>query len=186
MDSDQTMQTHSEMIRAYIRAKDENRPYLMKRTFAESVILEMAVETASITFPPVTQGLGAVTQVLVRDFGRTFENVYTFCLTDPPRNNDSPFTCDWLVSMSEKESGVVRVGCGRYDWFFQTKKPGLVEKLKIVVSIMLVLPPHNLCPVMDWICALPYPWCQREGAANEMPNIGGLKAVSEYITRPRA
>ena len=180
------MQAHSEMIRAYIRAKDENRPYLMQRTFADSVILEMAVETASITFPPLTEGLDAVTQVLVRDFGRTFENVYTFCLTAPPINSDNPFSCDWLVVMSEKESGVVRIGCGLYDWFFQTKKPGLVEKLKIVISIMLVLPPDNLRPVMDWICALPYPWCQGERAAKEMPNIGGLKAVSEYITRVRA
>ena len=37
------MQTAQESIATYIRAKDENRPYLMTRAFAEAASVEMVV-----------------------------------------------------------------------------------------------------------------------------------------------
>lgn len=179
------MQTHSEMIRAYIRAKDENRPHLMRRIFAETATLEMVVQTGTISFPPISRGVDTITQVLVRDFGKTFENVYTFCLTDAPSNDNGPFSCNWLVGMSEKETGTVRVGCGRYDWIFQTGGARLVEKLSITIHLMLVLSGQDLRPVMDWLSKLPYPWCPAEKAANGMPSVPDLKPAFDYINRVR-
>ena len=79
------MQTPSEAIQTYLRAKDENRPHLMKRVFAETAELEMTVETDAISFPPLTVGVDEITRVLVRDFDQINENVYTFCLTNPRR-----------------------------------------------------------------------------------------------------
>lgn len=180
------MPTHSELIRTYIQAKDENRPHLMKRAFADDATLEMIVETGAITFPPLSRGIEAITRVLVRDFGQTFENVYTFCLADPSKATDSPFSCSWLVGMSEKESGAVRVGCGRYDWIFQDDDPFLVQKLKITVSSMLVLSPRFLHPVMERLSTLPYPWCGVERATAGLRGVPGLEDVFAHIDRVRA
>jgi hypothetical protein len=55
--------TRSEGIQTYLRAKDENRPHLMKLVFAETAKLEMTVETGAISFPPLTSGVDAITQV---------------------------------------------------------------------------------------------------------------------------
>src|SRR5437762_1947864 len=107
------MPTTSECIATYLRAKDENRPHLMKFAFAETATLETIVETTAISFPPVTSGRNKIAQVLVRDFVNTYENIYTFCFADsPPKGKTGNYTCRWLVGMSEKTSGSVRVGCG--------------------------------------------------------------------------
>jgi hypothetical protein len=91
------MPARSERIQTYIHAKDENRPHLMKFAFAETAKLRMAVETDTISFPPLTDGIDAITQVL-RDFGQVYENVYTFCLGDPPKGNVDKYTCPWIDS----------------------------------------------------------------------------------------
>ena len=125
------MPSVQESVEIYIRAKDENRPYLMERAFAENATLEMVVNSGTISFPPISIGLQSISDVLVRRFAQTYENVHTFCLASPPRNHEVKFSCDWLVGMSEKESRRVRVGCGRYDWLFQSQGQRLVEQLTI-------------------------------------------------------
>src|SRR5574340_1854084 len=102
-----------EAIETYIRAKDENRPYLMGRAFAEDIALEMIVKSGTISFPPISSGLESVSDVLVRRFAQTYENVHTFCLASPPRTNHiGAFSCSWLFAMSDKEARTPRVGCG--------------------------------------------------------------------------
>ena len=144
-------QTAQESIRTYIRAKDENRPHLMKYAFAEEARLEMVVKTGTISFPPLATGLESITDVLVRRFAQSFENVYTFCLAPPPQAHDAIFSCKWLVGMSEKETRRVRVGCGRYDWLFQSKGPRLAQRLTITIELMQVLPPERLPSVIAWL-----------------------------------
>jgi hypothetical protein len=177
--------TRSEAIQAYLRAKDENRPHLMKLAFAEGAGLEMTVETDTISFPPVTKGIDAITQVLVRDFGQVYENVYTFCLTTPPSSTDGIFRCRWMVGMSEKASGAIRVGCGYYDWSFQISEPHLVEKLGITIKMMEVLPSDYLRPVMGWLPRLPYPWCPTSEATKGMPDLAALEEVRKFIDQGR-
>src|SRR5260370_41926684 len=111
------------LVGAYIRAKDENRPYLMERAFAENAILEMVVNSGTISFPPISNGLRSISDVLVRRFAQTFENVHTFCLAPPPRDDAVGFSCDWLVGMSEKDSRSVRVGFGQFDWVLPPQAP---------------------------------------------------------------
>jgi hypothetical protein len=177
--------TRSEAIQAYLRAKDENRPHLMKLAFAVDAGLEMTVETDTISFPPVTKGIDAITQVLVRDFGQVYENVYTFCLTAPPSSTDGVFRCRWMVGMSEKASGAIRVGCGYYNWSFQISEPHLVEKLGITIKMMEVLPSDYLRPVMSWLHRLPYPWCPTSEATKGMPDLAAFEEVRKFIDQGR-
>lgn len=176
------MKSSAELIHNYILAKDGNRPYLMKNSFAEHAVLEMVVSPGTIAFPSLTTGVEAMMDVLVRQFGKTYENIYTLCLANPPQKTGDSYACKWLVVMSEKESGAVRFGAGNYDWLFQKEEPYLVEKLTITIKLMQTLPKETLDSFMDWISNLPYPWCPVEIAINNTPKVDGVQAVIDYIS----
>ena len=180
------MQTAHESIATYIRAKDENRPYLMAQAFGEAVTLEMVVKTDTISFPPISNGLETISDVLVRRFAQTYENVRTFCLTPPPRIDAVSFSCHWLVGMSEKKGRMVRVGCGRYDWKFRAQGPRLVERLTITIDLMQSLAPDRLSSVMDWLYGLPYPWCSAQQALVAAPALDDLELIRLYLARGSA
>ena len=178
-------QTPEYLLRTYFHAKDENRPHLLTRVFSESARLEMIVKTGTISFPPTSEGVDAIADVLVRRFAQTYENVYSFYLQRPPAVASS-FSCDWLVGMSEKASGAARVGCGRYDWSFRQNAPVTVDRLVITIEAMPVLAPGDLAPVMGWLTALPYPWCSAASAIAAAPSIEALAPVLRYVGRDAA
>ena len=177
--------TPAELIRTYIRAKDDNRPYLMRRAFAESAELEMVNLTSAVEFPPITRGLGAITETFIRRFNQTYENVITLCLSAPPKETATQFSCDWLLGMSEKDGGALRSGCGRYDWSFQPGVGGLVERLKITIELMPPVPAAQFDPVLDWLAALPYPWCSHQDALRAPPSLEALGPILTHL-RDRA
>jgi hypothetical protein len=141
--------TAEEVLRTYFRAKDENRPHLMRDAFSDTATLETIIKTNAISFPPIARGLAPITDALVRKFAQLYENVYSFYLERPPSHVPvSTFSCDWLVGMSEKASGKTRVGCGRYDWQFQPEEPRLADHLVITIKAMQVLSADHLEPVL--------------------------------------
>lgn len=152
----------------------------MARAFAGNASLEMVVKTDAIAFPAVSNGLAAITDVLGSKFAQSYENVYTFCLQSPPQTPVERFDCKWMVGMSEKQTGNARVGCGRYEWTFQREQPFLVERLRITIESMLTFPPENLPLIMEWIGALPYPWCSGELIAEHAPRIAGIVPILKY------
>jgi hypothetical protein len=176
------MSTPADIVETYIRAKDGNRPHLMAAAFAEAAKLEVIVKAGAISFPPTTTGLQAITDVLVRTFVQTYENVYTFCLSTPPATGQS-FRCRWLVGMSERVSGVVRVGCGSYEWDFLDVDPWLARRLVITIEQMEVAPTTDLAAVMGWLGRLPYPWCPLERATSSAPNLESLAPLLALLSR---
>ena len=128
------MSDQARAIEAYLRAKDENRPFLIPEAFDEDAVLAIAVRSGAISFPPSTRGRDAITGVLVREFGATWENVRTLCLASPPGRDDDAFSCRWLVGMSSKADRTVRVGGGRYDWRFRAREPRLADSLAITID----------------------------------------------------
>lgn len=177
------MPSAQEAVEIYIRAKDENRPYLMERAFAENAALEIIVNSGTISFPPISIGLQSISDVLVRRFAQTYENVHTFCLAAPPRNDEVDFSCDWLVGMSEKDSRSVRVGCGRYHWLFQSQSQRLVERLTITIHLMESLAPSRLASVTNWLSRLPYPWCRAQAALTGIPSLQELNPIRQNLAR---
>jgi hypothetical protein len=177
------MPTPSDAVTTYILAKDGNRPFLMRHAFAEDAELEMVVKTDAISFPSSAKGLSAIEEILVRRFGVDYENVYTFCLSKPSEADRSHFACHWLVGMSGKSNGQIRIGCGRYDWFFRSNGAGLVERLVIAIDVMKVLPAAELAHSMNWLSGLPYPWCTPDQAVGTMPKIDGLAEIEAYLKR---
>jgi len=174
------MPTPAQCIVTYLQAKDGNRPFLMPRAFAEGTSLEMVVNTDAISFPSAVSGCDTITDVLIRQFAGAYENVYTICLAPPPAPGLRHFACDWLVGMSSRKGGEIRVGCGRYDWTFAASD-GRVERLKITIEQMQILPPERLDAVMNWFAALAYPWCSAAEAARTMPALPELAAIATRI-----
>lgn len=170
-------------IESYLRAKDENRPFLMERAFASDATLEVVAAAGTISFPPITHGRDAITDVLVRRFAQSYENVHTFCLADPPREEAAGFVCDWLVGMSEKDGGRVRIGAGRYDWRFRPQADRLAGRLTITIRSMESLDAACLRPVMDWLGRLPCPWCAVPVALAGAPPLAALEPIRACLTR---
>ncbi len=167
-------------IEAYIRAKDENLPSLMERAFDQDATLRMVVRSDAISFPPIANGREAITAVLVREFGRTYENVRTLCFGSPPGSSDEHFSCSWLVGMSAKDGGVIRVGCGRYNWSFRAHAPRLATRLEITIDVVQVLAANNLSAVRNWLFALPYPWCPIQTAFEAAPQLEPLESIRQW------
>jgi hypothetical protein len=173
------MPTPAEAVRTYILAKDGNRPFLMREAFSEDAELEMVVKTDAISFPGAAKGLGKLEDVLVRRFGVESENVYTFCLSEPCEAGSVHFQCPWLVGMSSRATGEIRVGCGRYDWYFG--RQGKVSKLVIGIDVMKILPADEVEAMMRWLSALPYPWCGPGRVLQSIPAHEDLAEIVAYL-----
>jgi len=159
------MSSPFDAVSNYFYAKDGNRPFLMRRAFTHDIELEMIVKTEAISFPASTRGLAAVEDVLGRRFANDMENVYTFCLSRPTEENRHHFPCHWIVGMSAKNNGPIRVGSGRYDWYFTPDARCLVRRLVITIDVMQVFPESSIDVIMGWLTDLPYPWCSAEEAS---------------------
>ena len=177
------------LLADYIRAKDENRPHLIGQVFSDTACLEMCVKTDAISFPAISQGSATIADVLVRRFNQTYENIYTFYLDRPIAGSATPpavFACDWLVGMSEKATGHVRVGCGRYEWVFrQDAFPPRVERLAITIEAMQTLPAASLPHILHWLLPLDYPWSSASAVRAFAPKLPLLEPVLDYLGRPR-
>jgi hypothetical protein len=175
------MNSPQRSIEHYIRAKDGNRPHLLDQAFTPEAMLDMVVRTGSIAFPDHVEGRGAIGDVLVSWFNQAFENVYTFCLGSPPHANARTYECKWLVAMSDRHSGEVRVGCGRYDWRF-SHESGLAEGFTITIEHMKTLPEAELTAVMAWVSRLEYPWCRAAAVLGGVPDSRELEDVVQYLS----
>lgn len=175
--------TSEALLRDYFHGKDENRPLYIARAFAPDARLRMILKTQAIAFPSEVEGEPGIADTLVRKFGQTYENVYTFYLARPTAGARlDQFVCDWMVAMTDKTSSQVRVGCGSYDWRFQAD-PHLVRELAITIDAMEVLPAETAGAVFDWITALPYPWTDRAAISAGAPALLALRPVLAYLNR---
>ena len=170
-----------QVLRNYLHAKDENRPHLLGVTFHADAVVEVLSHSEAISFPAVTQGREAISDVLVRQFGQTYENIYSFYLSRPSGAADA-FSCPWLVAMMVKADGAVRVGCGRYDWTFGTQPPRLASRLVITISAMAVLPNSTADSVLGWILGLPYPWATLDRILANAPDISAVREVLRSLS----
>ena len=167
-------------IENYIFGKDGNRPDLLRNAFSLDATLNVSVQTSSIRFPPNVQGRENIAEVLVRGFSLQYENIYTFCLGAPPKPVANVHRCKWLVGMSTKATGELRVGCGEYHWVFSPQS-GLAIQLSIVIEHMLECPPHHMRKIMDWLQGRRYPWCESTDMLGSAPPLSCLQPVLVYI-----
>lgn len=175
--------TPRQCIQSYIAAKDGNRPTLLNRAFARHAMVEMRVATSAIQFPSVIEGIDDIAQELVRNFAIRYEDIYTFCIGEPPTDSAcEEFKCDWFVCMANKSDGGIRVGCGEYTWRFRADDDGSVEGLRITIEAMTELPANARTPIIEWAQSLDYPWCAGDKAVDGLRR-SGLGEVAAFLSR---
>ncbi|MCG8334104.1 MAG: hypothetical protein MJE63_06275 [Proteobacteria bacterium] len=170
------------IIDKYIRAKDTNKPYLLADVFTKSAKLDMVLDTTAISFPSKVEGEANISRTLVSDFNKTYENIYTICFDDSVKQENNTLICKWLVGMSEKENGSVRVGCGQYKWHFTKSNIPRVQTLSIVVGEMVSLSSYYRTDVLFWLDNLSSVWINSQEALQSMPTIEDLKSIRQIVT----
>lgn len=174
------MNNATKAIEHYIFGKDGNRPDLLRHAFSLDASLNVRVQTSTILFPPCVSGREAIAEVLVRSFSQQYENVYTFCFGDPPKPEANVHKCKWLVGMSTKATGELRVGCGEYHWVFSPQS-GLAIQLSITIKHMLECPSEHRRKIMDWLQGRSYPWCESTDMLDSAPSLNCLQPVLVYV-----
>ena len=174
----------SNLIESYIDAKDGNRPHILGDAFESDAELKMEIKTDKISFPGAIKGVGGIAKVLVSEFAQKYENVYTYCMGEPPEAGNS-FCCYWLVCMTEKGTGAARVGYGRYQWDRRSEK-GKISMLRITIEEMHTLPSEWSPQILVWAQALPYPWCPFDALARTAPALSPVQGVVSELTRRAA
>lgn len=169
-------------ISTYIRAKDGNRPWLMKLAFSPDVQLRMKVDNDNIDFPAQASGLTEVTDTLVRNFARENDNVFTFCLNDSLSVQGQQLNCDWVVFMTDRDTGRVRIGWGQYQWDFNNEEMPLIRRLEIRIEQMDLLPALDDDAVFSRICALPYPWLERSTLLEQVKQTPCSDDLARFLT----
>ncbi|BBB24692.1 nuclear transport factor 2 family protein [Amphritea japonica] len=164
---------YQNLISQYIKAKDNSKPHIMAKVFAEQAVLKMDVQTDNISFPAEVQGVDKITRTLVQDFNNSYDNIYTLCITNSvnQHQHQNHLSCRWLVCMTEKSSGSLRLGYGDYHWRFEGQSSGLISQLKITIDDMQILPEGIETEILCWFDTLPYPWALSSELKTTMPDI---------------
>jgi len=170
-------------IGAYVRARDSNRPHLMKAAFTDAAVLQIRVEPGASNVHSDLVGRKAIVDTLVTRFNQAWENIYTLCIGARPAADVEAFSCAWLVVMSSKSNGSCRIGWGRYDWTFDLESQR-ARSLAIVVSAMKVVT-TDVGPLMDWVSLLPYPWCGGAEIMAAPPPIPHVRSILEHLKATR-
>jgi len=82
--------------------------------------------------------------------------------------------CQWMVGMTELESGSPRFGYGTYHWKFSSmsaKEKSLVQQLTITIAKMDVLPVNSGSQVLPWLSTLTHPWTTFAEIASSAPDL---------------
>ena len=179
-DIQQQMNIRADTINKYILGKDCNRPFLLNDAFTTDATLETNVQTETIDFPKSLSGRDAIVDTLVRKFNQQYENIYTFCIAAEPHTDKEIFSCHWMVVMTAKEDKSLRIGCGQYDWVFESATDR-ASSLCITINMMETSPPSKTENVLNWASNLPYPWCSLTELTLQLPNEPLLLRVTNFI-----
>lgn len=172
---------YKRLMTRYIKAKDESKPHLMASVFTTNATLSMKVESDNISFPSETAGLNDITEVLIGNFNQSYENIYTICLNDTWQQLSNTVNCRWLVAMTEKSSGLARVGFGEYHWVFETQGLNLVSHLTIIIEDMQIYPAEQQAEIMGCFENLPYPWAATAEVLVAMSDVTVLGDIVSKI-----
>ena len=166
---------HDRIVRAYLEAKDYQRPHRFAEAFTDDARFRttFAFDTDWNSSDAV-HGLPAITETF-RRLGAGFENLVTFCLPESLRWEDDALHMRWVVFMTGRKSGQIRVAWGDYQWRF-TAINRRATSLDVHMHAMRELPSNPR--LLDWAMALPHVWCTGAVARRCLPHaaIPGLSA----------
>jgi hypothetical protein len=172
------------LLERYVAAKDGNRPHLMTRIYAADAVLTYSIATDSISFPPRTVGLEAITRTLVTEFGQRFARCRTYYVVDdPPTGGASIPFIPWLVLMREEAQSCARVGKGFYTWTFDHTGSGplRVKAMHIHIERMDLVADRGGELLETLQSRLSYPWLRAARLRDAFRGIGGANPAAAFL-----
>ncbi|RQM47145.1 hypothetical protein EHZ19_15950 [Paraburkholderia bannensis] len=169
------------LIESYIYAKDGNRSHIMKEAFSTDAVLTMRVMSSNISFPEKVIGAAEIADTLATQFSTKFENIYTFCIGEPPSKLVDSFGCRWFVCMTDKETRSTRIGHGNYEWALDSSARK-VKALLIHIEQMEIVSEEWREPILRCAQKLPYPWCPALSILAAAQAIAPLHAVCAALS----
>ncbi|MFM0304276.1 hypothetical protein PQQ99_29580 [Paraburkholderia sediminicola] len=161
------------LLEGYLRAKDLNHPALISECFSPNAELTFSIATDDIDFPRLVVGAPAIAKTLVADFGECFERCRTYYVcTEPQVDESGACVMPWLVVMRQKDTGLLRIGKGVYQWRFGHEAGGAyaIARLHIHIERMDAVPDPDAAKLSALQGSLSYPWLPpvalRDGVAN--------------------
>lgn len=171
---------HDRVLTEYLAAKDEQRPHLMKQVFSDDAVFESRFEFDT-DFPTDGPSVGQKAVIdAFRGLGAMMENIYTVCTVDSVDDAETTMSCGWLVGMSERATGRVRVAWGDYRWTFDHHGTRATE-LIVTMKHMAFIEPEQLDAVMVWLRHLPSPWVSAEQLVGDAPAFDELAPMGRYF-----
>ena len=158
------MNTSKSLLEVYVQAKDMNQPSVILDCYTPDAVLTYSIATGTISFPARTCGADAIAQVLVLDFGKSFDCCKTWyvcdSITPDPKSIDF---LPWLVIMRQVSSSDLRLGKGFYRWTFERDESGMrVCAMHIHIERMDIIEDRDGKKRQAFHAALPYPWLRPE------------------------
>lgn len=153
------MTTERALLARYVEAKDFTRPALMAAIYRQDAVLTYSIATDAISFPARTEGVDAITRVLVVEFGARYRDCRTYYLEDCRREQPDEWRIPWLVVMREPQAQALRIGRGFYRWCFDRTPATLrVAAMHIHIERMDAIADPQAQSMRAIQAALPYPW----------------------------
>ena len=170
------------VLTKYLEAKDQQRPFLFGEVFTSEAMFQsrFAFETDFNDERPV-HGLDAIAGVFQR-MGSRVENIFTVYTPSSVRWDAGALSIDWLVGMSERESGKLRLAWGDYAWRFNPAGTRATE-LVVLMRQMIELPASAGSSINHWLAELPAPWCEAEQILESMPSFAGSEDLRAFFSR---
>jgi hypothetical protein len=138
------------ILHDYLHGKDQSRPHLLARAFAPDAVFVSRFEfDTDFSDDTPREGLGTIIETF-RQLGAACENIYTVCASDSVRESPEGWRCKWLVTMTQRDDGRVRVAWGDYLW--QLGGWGTrAKRLEVTMEEMQVLPADRADGFCDWM-----------------------------------
>jgi len=173
------MHTLRQAIETYLKARDLQCPSLIADAFSEQAQVRIVSSSTAISFPGEIRGQDAIVRVLVTQIAERFSSVCTSCIGAPPEDNE-PFECRWLTSMTERDGGGVLVGCGRYQWQAEIGE-ARIASLVVTIDVMTRLAEKDHESGLAWLHGLSYPWCTTACLEKNVPAIPAIRDIARRL-----
>jgi len=171
---------HDRVLRAYLHAKDCGVPARFADAFTPDATFTSRFEfETSFSDEEPRVGLAAIAET----FGlltKHCDNITTLCTLDSVVTDGDTLRNKWIVAMTNRDSGCIRVAWGDYVW---TMDPEAERARSLIVNMrhMAEMGPEHAEVVLVWLRALPAPWCDGQALVVDMPALLGLVNLREYF-----
>lgn len=176
------------LLESYVEGKDRNRPGVIEGIYAPDAVVTFDIRTPRITFPPEIRGSACIARILSADFNRRFSSPRTYYLKGPRggRGDNSVRGQPWLVIMQEASTGLINVGWGTYDWFFEpphveSDPPWQIRRHHISIWEMVSPEDPDIRDPKDLQHPLSYPWPAEEEVRNHPGLQGPLREIVKVL-----